>query len=299
MREMLYHIAPTISLVTEEVPFSHLHASYAESRHGRYLAQAVRYDRYKPRHISNAEWVRRLGADVNNLDHMLLTDQLTVGFLRSCRLARSEDEQVNNLAVFTSHEEQLLRLAAIYHDWAEGIKGHYDKSFDQKTEKDEQRELVALARIVRIHAANVTTDTKDENLLVREMGEVRRTILGDKTTKLGQAFNAIERLGYLRTGIRAWTEKGKTDDCSLQEGFTWLTGNVLGNQIVPLLHYAETYPPIREYLTMNRKIITNVFHCEPSELFKHCETTDERIKQQQRFDQARDAWNTSTFAYVK
>ncbi len=55
----------------------------------------------------------------------------------------------------------------------------------------------------------------------------------NKTSKLGRMFNAVERIGYLQTGVRAY----KGVESRRIANWRGLVGNVLSNQIEKLLEY--------------------------------------------------------------
>ena len=49
--------------------FLNLHQQISASDYGKKLMKEVRYSRYKPENITNSEWEKLLGEDVNNLKH--------------------------------------------------------------------------------------------------------------------------------------------------------------------------------------------------------------------------------------
>ncbi|MDX9971090.1 MAG: HD domain-containing protein [Candidatus Gracilibacteria bacterium] len=100
--------------------------NFCNSDDGKILNSQVRYERYKPTTVSNERWIKILGADVNNLNHMRLTYGLTRIFLEKQK------------GKFSNDEVNILLLTSIIHDIAEAKIG--DISYDQKTDSDENEE---------------------------------------------------------------------------------------------------------------------------------------------------------------
>ncbi|HMI09772.1 MAG TPA: hypothetical protein VK497_05260 [Candidatus Saccharimonadales bacterium] len=70
--------------------------------------------------------------------------------------------------------------------------------------------------------------------------QARREIVFDHESKLGELLNAIERIGYLRTALRAHEilQIG-VSDFELAEGLEWLVFDVLSNLV--LISYIVLY----------------------------------------------------------
>ena len=161
-----------------------IHRSFSDTEFGDKLADNVRYDKYRPDHILKKEWTELLGADVNNLTHMPLTYGLARAFINHTRVHQSD--------LMNESEEKLLLIAALSHDWAESITT--DISFGDKTVLDDEEEQAAFERyLVSFYQG------KDFELV----DQARREIVFDHDSKLGEILNAIERIGYLRTALRA------------------------------------------------------------------------------------------------
>lgn len=275
--------------------FSELHRKFAGSHHGVHLGQQIRFGRYKPETISNAEWSQApLGADVNNLSHMPLTKGLARAYLKN------QDKQ----KALNRTDSQMLLLAAIAHDWAEAISD--DKMFDQKTvSEDDQEASIMLFLLKRTLGAKLTKD---------QLMEVY-SIVKDRQSRLGEVFNAIERVGYLRTGLNAWeagrkpagqVKRGVTgkEEEQLRRAFQWLASNVAGNQVKALLAHAEKHHPIAVYMGNSRGRIEELFKEMPAAIFDNYPTKDidgknEQLIQFQKFLEAKTAWDKSSFAKTK
>lgn len=194
-------------------------------------------------HIKEKSWRGLLGADVNNLEHLRLTYGLTRAFLRSARAIAADDDLGPAHLRFTDEEERQLLFTAIVHDWGEAIVG--DISYDQKTDDQEAQEWSVLGEL-----------TKDFGPVA---GVRTGEILKDTGSKLGRSFNVVERIGYLRTGLRAWRLSAETDDPTLASHLRWLTQNVLMNQIPALCELAADYPMVAAGLARDGYTISDAF----------------------------------------
>ena len=207
-----------VNIGDEVVRFGQIHRAFAVTEHGQKLARSTRYDRYKPDGITNEKWERVLGVDVNNLKHLQLTYGLTRRFIEyTANPSRLWQKAVSAQAQFTPEEQEDLLLAATVHDWAEAVVG--DKMFDLKTRAEEDEELAVLQTMVQ----NLYRREEAQVIILR-IDNVINTVIKDRNTKLGRAFNAIERVGYLRTALRAW-QKSREADEELRTGLQWLTNN--------------------------------------------------------------------------
>jgi hypothetical protein len=291
------HIPAAFKLQTERVPFRRITEVFAETRNGKRLGKRIRFgDPFKPKDTSHNAWVELLGADVNNRDHMPLTDQLAYTFLRYCEVPpKNWQGPVSEEASFSDHEKSLLRLTAVTHDQAESLPKHYDRRFDIRTAADEAAELKAMQGLFQRQAKKLELSPADERQYARHLQWDVRAILGDRESKLGKAFNAIERLGYLRTGVRAWELGQKQKDGQLNEHLQWLASNVLGNQMQKLLEYADVYPPVHFFLEERAVAINAAFANIPEAMFEKYEEA-ERVTQAGKFEKAKAAWIGSRYA---
>lgn len=219
-----------------------IHKEFEKTDFGQTLAGRVRYERYKPVDATNERWTKLLGADVNNLTHLTLTYGLTQDFIRTT--GKLQPDYLN------VEDEELLQVAALIHDWAEAIVG--DVSFGDKTAENEKEEQAAFES----HLAEFYTGDATELV-----NRARREVVFDHTgeSKLGKVFNAIERVGYLRTALRATTHvlNGDAPDCD--SGLRWLVADVFSQQPTVLMEYAETFLPIKQYLQNQSEMISRAF----------------------------------------
>jgi hypothetical protein len=283
-----------ITLPTETIPFPQIHDSFAQTENGKYLETRVRFNDYRPDHVSREAWVGLLGIDVNNLGHMQLSEQLAGDFLRIGKRALATGEFVSPKAQFDPAEEELIRLTASFHDWGESVSGCEDKTYRLKTEEDEAREHVALETLLYDQASRLTTVPEDTLALEQKMQFAREHVLKNRSTKLGQAFNAVERLGYMRTALRAFSVGREHRDESIQNGLAWITADVFSNQTIQLLQYAEIYPAVREFLVTRSDTISSVFAELPDMAFDNY-TLPEQRQQREKFAAAKLAWEQAVF----
>jgi len=90
--------------------------------------------------------------------------------------------------------------------------------------------------------------------------------LDNLDSKLGRAFNAIERLGYLRIALTAWERSKEIDQKSEAQLFASLRR--LACEVVPnhhdqLVEYAKIYPPVALYLDNQKEVIKEVLAAAP------------------------------------
>jgi 5'-deoxynucleotidase YfbR-like HD superfamily hydrolase len=163
---------------------------------------------------------------VDNFRHMRLTYKIAQHFLGEHQKARPTD--------LSEDEKKILLMTSLVHDWGEAVTG--DISFDLKTEAHEKEEILRFRQILAELLGNRFSETIRNQLV---------EIAHSRDTKLGAMFNIIERIGYLRTGLKAWSARSRTTESPLKNAFGWLANNVAGNQIPPLVNSAEKYPPVR------------------------------------------------------
>lgn len=255
------------------VTFQEIHGLFSDTNNGKKLASEIRYKRYNLNDLSNKDWKNMLGGDVNNLDHIFLTYGISRAFIKYC-----PDQ-------FTTEEQENLLLAADVHDWGESVIK--DITSDKKTAADEEVELIAIKNI----ATNIFGQLEDSELLAR-INFVKETIIKDSSTKMGQAFNAVERLGYLRTGLNAWQDSICIDETEIKEGLIWLTNNVLLNQIPKLIEYSEIYPAVKIYLHNTQDIISHAFNNLPNSTFDNYEVGDDRNNSIKKYENAKTLWQS-------
>lgn len=226
------------------LPFREIHERFSATSYGKTLAENIRYRFFKPPEVSHAEWERLLGPDVNNLEHHWVVYRTMRALLRSH-------------ADFSPEEQEVLLLTAVTHDWAEAIIG--DVPYGQKTTGEEDDELRLIPQIAEEcfggEIARPMRQTIEQVLQWKPA--LRKTGEGPK---LSHAFEAVEQLGFLGTGGRAWdvAEKGANLSPLLCDNLRWLGIEVHAGHVPILMQYAETYPAVRRYLLSTRHRITDV-----------------------------------------
>lgn len=205
-----------------------------EEEHKEELESKVRYARYIDGE-SNEEWKELLGPDVSFGGHPHVTVEIAEKFA-------NYDNNINQ------QEKEQLMVAALIHDMGELTvdgDGVGDISYDQKDERHFGAEGSVFEKVI----------TQIENKEIREyLRDVYKNIARDDTTLLGKAFNAIERVGYIRTGIRAYQGvNGKR--ISNWQG---LTGNVFKNHIIPSIEHSANFHFVAHFLKTEESIITKI-----------------------------------------
>lgn len=242
--------------------FADIHATFGSTLWGDKLRRNVRYAPFKPLDVKNKDWEKALGADVNNYEHLRLTYGLTRWFI------------ANSPGLFTTSEKELLLLTSIVHDWGEAMVS--DIPYPVKTQKNEEEEMRYLgAFIVRV------LGTPYKVIVPAIQG-----VLTDKDSKLGRAFNAVEKVGYVRTGIRAW-EEGKKVDGVLGKRFVDMGHSVVPRTSADLVVYSEEYPSVFLFLNAHRAVISEVIES----------TAKTKYKGEAWFKSAQSAW--PTFGTIK
>ena len=131
--------------------------------------------------MTKEEYIGYLGDDVDQSQHMNHTRALTKLFM---------DHHNRQAPTFSPRDLGIMQLAAQTHDWAEAVVG--DIPAPKKTAADGKRESEVYGYIF------------DELLpIFPEFKEPCKDVIFDKTSRLGRAFNTVEHLGYLMTGLRA------------------------------------------------------------------------------------------------
>lgn len=250
-----------------------IHDEFKNTDFGKDLASRVRYERYKPEAVTNDRWVDVLGADVNNLLHLPLTYGLAQDFVRSMHVLQP--------GYLSEEDGQLLQVAALIHDWAEAIVG--DISFGDKTDQDERAERAAFeANLSRFYSGDPTLINK-----------ARTEIVFDHSgqSRLGMAFNAIERVGYLRTALRAGEHIAKGDAPDCDRGLRWLVADVLAQQPQVLITYARTFLPVQQYLVHKQTHIARTFaliDADPAVFHRY--PPDQQARKQTQFYESYASW---------
>jgi hypothetical protein len=223
-----------------------IHRQFSQTPEGVKLANNTRFSIFQG-DLDNNTWQKLLGYDVNNLEHGRLVYETTRLFIKHMN---------SSSEFFNPEEEKLLLLTSIIHDYPEGFTSKGDVNYEVKKEQDEDNELTFINQII----INISGQ---ENL---NLSIEIKDILKNKNSKLGQFFNAIEKTGYLRTGLNAW-KKSKVTTKPTSSNLVLLTNNVLLNQIPKLIEYASLYPPVNSFLKRKQKIISETFETMPNSIF--------------------------------
>jgi hypothetical protein len=250
-----------------------IHDSFSKTSYGQALAARVRYEKYKPSQVSNERWIELLGPDVGNLSHLTTTYDITMEFIE-----RLNEQEPGRL---TDYEEDTLRVAALIHDWAEAIVG--DISFGDKTEADEAEEKRHFNENLKHFYSGGSKEIND--LIFSALTEV----VFDPVSRLGAMFNAIERMGYIRTALRACGHLVNGDAQECESGFRWIIADVLSNQIIKLQEYSAKYPPVAKFLSENQSSISVAFEQVIDSTFEQYGPT-QRTTKRQEFVRAQESW---------
>ena len=199
-------------------------------------------------------------------------------------LKTPESPTIGGNVRFSPQEIQTILLTAIVHDWAEADPDLGDITYDLKLDAHEKKETQILILMLRKQLGDtLSPETPDR---------VHKTAF-DKTGKLGEAFNAIERPGYLRTALNAWQEH-EIDNPYRPDELTdcpaWPCSNVLANQIPALLKLFPHYDGVRRALDTAFSLIDEAFHAIPDNIFDHYPES-ERETQRNKYLSAKKAWN--------
>ncbi len=234
----------------------------------------IRYNRFRT--IESPEkFVLLLGPDIKFASHPGVTQNIAKKFIES-QNKNDNPKKINN------DETDIILTASLVHDLGElkidGL-GHGDISFEHHTQDHEKVEETIFERII-----GRVADLSDRKYITGAYKEV----VQDKDSKLGKIFNAIERIGYLGTGLRAFS------GFNGERISNWygLVGNVLSNQIVQLLNLQNSYSYVREILESNKQLITEAFN----EVAKNEVINDRDGKPSydlNKFNQAKEAWEKS------
>jgi hypothetical protein len=161
-----------------------LHRQFSTTKFGASLRNKIRFRRFKPPLMTDAEWQLLLGPDVNNLDHLQLSIMQTWDYMQA-----APDVGVG----LSTQEAAALLLAACVHDWQEAVVE--DVPDPSKTASSHQSEIQLLYHIID------EVLPPDTNKLEREAA---RIVLENTQSRLAKIFRQIEIHGYLTTGTAAW-----------------------------------------------------------------------------------------------
>lgn len=258
----------------QSIAFSELNKKFAATHYGEKLRNNIRYGPFKPSGLSNTQWEKILGADVNNFNHLNLSLGLTKSFLIGCEKPQKKwDGKVPDKAIFTAKEKETLLLTAAVHDWAEAVIG--DIPFPDKKKSDEEMEMVYLRQIVH-EVVGEGNHEKECN----ELADTIESVLTGKDGKLSKAFNAIERVGYTRTGLRAWHSSRKHSG-AVRDSLENMGLQVVIDHLPTIIAHGEHYPPVDSFVRHHESTITGLI-IEGS--------GREAINQRVQFAEAKSIW---------
>lgn len=253
----------------EKASYRALFDTFAESEYGRSLDGQPRWNRYRPEHISQEEWVKLIGRDADNLQHMWLTQGITELFLYY-------DE--DNSLKLSDEDKMLLRKAAVMHDWGEAVDINYEIKTDDDLSKEQDNFMSVYDELVD------GGDVKQKHIL--------SSIIFNHDSRLGRPLNAIERVGYMHTAHKAYELSKTIEDPILANNLRWLAVGVLSNQTVPLMEYSAEYTPVKKYIESMSPFFDEAFNDLNGTLFTEHSQSKERID---RYNQAKTAWQHGQF----
>jgi len=222
-----------------EIPFSEVSRRFEETEYGQNLKNNVRWEPMKTAAVSNSEWRKLLGADVDNFHHMALTDGLTRVFL----------DKISHEGL-SEVDLEVLRLTAKTHDWAEGHPKVGDIPYDKKTNQDEDLEQVILAQML---AKYLPEDACSNDPRVPK---VLATIF-DRESKLWNMFHIIEIIGYVRTGLNAFERRHRYDG-EQHERLTFMGKKVVANHLGVVFDNSTQYPVLGRYLQAKKPLCERI-----------------------------------------
>ncbi len=237
--------------------YRRIHLIFANSSYGKKLKSEIRFGPYKPQSLTNQEWIKILGRDVNNLYHMPFTSRLTIRFLNGCSSPyASWNKKLSDLAIFNQAEKDALVLAATIHDWAESVIG--DIPAPLKTLDQEKEELKVLKGLV----VELLGSRSKYKQFVPTINSAIDNVIENRNSKLGMAFDAIERMGYYKVGLRAWILRNRYPG-ELQERLLMLGSGPtapIKREREKLFYYSGIYPPVHYFMNkpINKRIIEQV-----------------------------------------
>lgn len=262
--------------LTGEIDYLGVHASFAETEYGAVLKSCVRYDKYRPENVSHERWEELLGPDVNNLDHMVDTYQLTRNFIGNTERLQP--------GLLSQRDQAVLKITAIVHDWGESVIP--DINYFEKTGDDELAERQAFREhLPRFH-------TGDDPLTQELIAEAFEEVIFDKESRLGSMFNVIERIGYLRTGLRAaeLTREQAAPDC--EDNLRWLSAGVFSSdQLIRVITAGSRLSAAHHFLMVREPEITEGLATADPAIFAVYESEAEANARVDGLRESRRVWD--------
>jgi hypothetical protein len=251
-----------------------VHRVFADTEYGQRLSHQIRWERYKPEQVSNEQWQKLLGVDVNNLGHLALTGCMSRSFIRLMNDALP--------GYFSGEDGSVVVVAGYTHDWPEVIAT--DKTYSDRTPKDAENEKQVFKQYLKEFYPGCPTEM--EQIINRAVNEV---IYSPSSQGLARDFNAIERVGYMRTALRAASHISAGTAAGCQDGFKWLVADAFSNQVTKLISYSRFYPPVESYMKNQSQAISAAFEVVDRAVFLNFRP-EQRAQKQLAFNIARMAW---------
>lgn len=228
------------------VSFDEIYELFANSSYGKRLRREVRYGLYKPEELSNEEWVKVLGPDINNLEHLKTTFEVAGNFIYHAR--HPHPEWVGEIN-FSEEEERTLCLTAVIHDWGEAVMG--DIQWHRKTAKDRQNEFEILKGLIEELCRYKFVDPIVEKMYLAA------DVAFDKDEKLSPAFNAIEHVGYAKNAFHFWKEGGKREGL-VSKLLLAISKKLIADHYSTWQRYEKIYPGTHHFLLENKDILDEI-----------------------------------------
>lgn len=222
----------------EEIALSELNIQFETTEAGQKLKKMTRFGKFQPNEVPIIVWKDYIGPHGIISDHMLQTRVEAEQFMEGCP------------GMFTGEEQKLVLATAQLHDLGEAIIG--DIPFIEKTSDHHKAEMEALLVIVNEELFS-DVDFSERFKFITDV----HAILGDESLKLGRAFHAIERMGYVNAALHAW-ENVNDEESDLQNSLRILAHQVIPTHIPTLVDFSEEYPPVKNYLIEHGETIRNI-----------------------------------------
>lgn len=209
-----------------------------------HLKNNPRWSRYQPEGVDDAAWRETLHADSDGLDHARLMINLTSRFL---------EYDTDNSAHLDKEEVDLLYLAMVAQNWGKSFSDELSSGQDISYEFLTSAEIDHRKR--KLHAV---FDEMLPDLDVKRRFIVEKTVY-DRSTKLGEVFDAIRRLNCIRTGMLAYEQYSEAPEQPENVNLGALSLGVMFNQLPYLITYAEKYTPVSRALNESKDTIERIF----------------------------------------
>lgn len=228
--------------VETNIPYSGIIPVFFRPEVRSQLLSNLRYERFRSVE-SPQRFAYLLGDDVRFVSHPGITYNIAKRFIEAQSKSNGANETISR------EESDAMLTSAIIHDWGElkiDGRGHGDVTFDQHTVEHENEEESIFEKVL-----GWVCNIDDKEYLKKSYSE----IVGNKSSKLGRMFNAIERIGYLSTALRAYSGWHGERIAN----WAGMAGNVLSNQIEPILAYSTDFVYVYQVISINSDLITQAF----------------------------------------